>query len=395
MASTNVWDSGSQMNSAVLQEHQLSLQSRSPVAESTSPAKHSNSFAICDDDSDDGCEAQPFWKGIQCLLLADDIDAELSDLVFSVDGVLVDLEILRPYSTKRHVPVSRAVANHITGGVLPADARILQNGRLAPIKSASYRLTLPLDEHAKQGGRWLACGNSFFNFVLKQWQPESRLVAYLPMRHVLYCVFAPAEDALFLKLGYRALGNKRKEAVVQYVEKKTKKLRITNVLGAGLFLMPLPESHTCFDAPEKAAEESLKSAIRTSRHLRANPSGSRGEFVAFSSSLEYYFVKAKPGKGTTLQALTSTLQDFTGDPNLKPFRSVMTPGQVRAGRTKLIEWRGPLETPNVSQRLALPRVSALLSWQKRHKLRGFSRRVSRSLRGRLPFSKRRRKAWSI
>eukprot|EP00435_Cladocopium_sp_Y103_P056603 s574_g19.t1 len=378
-----------------------------PLTTDHSPAKSSpNPKFSADDDSDDGVGPdRQRWYAIERILLVDDNPEEVAELTFSVAGVLLDLDVLRPYCAKRHIAISKAVAQHLTGGILPGNARVLQSGRLALNKSSCYKLTLPFDENARQGaGRWLSCGKSFFNFVLKQWQPATGLVSYLPRRHLLYCAFAPAEDALFVKLGFRALGDRKPESVVRYVEQKTRKLRMTNILGAGLFLMPLPDSHGCFDAPEKAAEESLKSAIRCSPHLRANPSGSNGEFVAFSGLLEYYFVKAK-GEGTALQGLGKTLRDFTGNQNLKPFRSVMTPGQVRAGRIKLVEWSDwynfQPDTKASQPRLPLPRASALLSWQKLSwkKLGAFSRRVSRGVRKLSKPSlgavyKKRRKAWS-
>lgn len=377
-------------------EAPLSIRSDSPEAEGTVPdAQISNAC----DDSDDAFE-QPPWSTTQHTLLTDNLGPrDLAELHFSVVGVLVDLSILRGRGAKRHVPISRAVAIHLTGGILPSDERVLQHGRLAPVQMPGYKLTLPLDEHARQGaGRWLACGNIFFNFVLQQWQPMSRLVAYLPGRHVLYCAFRPAEDALFVKLGYRALGDSKRESIVRYVEKKTRHLRMTNVPGAGLFLMPLPESHHCFDAPARAAEESLKSAVRSSRHLQVSPSGHNCELVSFSNSLEYYFVKSK-GEGTVLEALAHTLQDFASNSELKPLRSVMTPGQFRAGRTRLIEWHEPLASPLPSHavQMQLPRASAVRS---RQKLGAFSRRVSQVHRVRqlskpsLPSAKRRRRARS-
>ena len=381
-----------------MEETQLTTDQSPAKSASPNPKIHGDN---CDDDSDDGVTPdRQRWYAIQRILLIDDNPEEVAELSFSVAGVLLDLDVLRPYCAKRHITISRAVAEHLTGGILPGNARVLQSGRLAPNSSACFKLTLPFDENARQGaGRWLACGKSFFNFVLKQWQPMTGLVSYLPRRHLLYCAFTPAEDALFVKLGYRALGDNKPEAVVRYVEQKTRKLRLTNVLGAGLFLMPLPDSHGCFDAPQKAAEESLKSAICSSPHLRANPSGSKGEFVAFSGLLEYYFVKAK-GRGTALQALGNTLRDFTGNQRLEPYRSVMTPGQVRAGRTKLVKWSDWFtfqpDTKASQSRLPLPRASALLSCQK---LGAFSRRVSRGVRKLSQprpgaIYKKRRKAWS-
>ena len=330
-----------------------------------------------------------FWK-IQKTLMAEQIEA--GSLSFSVEGVLVHLDLLKS-SSRRRVEISNAVAEHLTGGVL-CDTRILQHGRLVRVSAnATYMLNLPVESEGNQGRILSLGGSTFFNFLLKQWQPMSRLGAYMPGRNVLYCSFTPADDALFVKVGYHALGDERRESIIRYVEKKTERLRITNRAGAGLFVMPLPKTHDCFADPAKAAEESLKSAIRSSSRLEASPSSRNGELVSFSGSLEYYFIKAQPGEGTSLQALVHALQDFTGNPCLKPLRSVMTPGPFRAGRRFLQDWRGPYQNVSNST-FPLPRMSNMCSRQKVGRFARVSHLSKCLSRGALPAGKRRRRALS-
>ncbi|CAJ1373590.1 unnamed protein product [Effrenium voratum] len=267
------------------------------------------------------------------------------DLRFSTQGVLVDVEELQT-CRRRHVPISSAVATQLTAGILPGDTRVLRSGRLARLSSANYALMRP----GEASERVLTCGRAFFNFLLKRWQPMTRLVAYMPGRHVLYCAFTRKEDALFIKVGYRTLNGKR-ESIVNYIEKKTAKLRLTNVSGAGLFIMHLPQNHACFKDPARAAEESLKLAIRSSEQLQASPSGHHGEIGTFSSSLEYYFVKAQ--QGAVLPALTSVLRDFTGDQSLVPLRCV-----AALRRKRLLAWEAESAAGSLGSLGSLPLLPA-------------------------------------
>ena len=338
---------------------------------------------VHDDDSQvDTCQVgQPDFPEVQKTLLRDE-DLQAGLLSFTVRGIFVELEVLKN-NTRMRIEISNAVADYLTDGArrLLGEVRVLQHGRLARLpESASCALVLPLvhvQSDAALGGRILSCNNVFFNFLLKQWQPMSRLGVYMPGGHVLYCVFTPADDALFIKVGYRALGESKRETIIAYVEKKTERLRITNVPGAGIFVMPLPQTHKCFADPAKAAEESLKSAIRASPWIIASPSSYNGELISFSQSMEYYFIKAQAGEGSSLQALVNTLKDFTGDPNLQPLRSLMTPGPFRAGRRRLYDWKGSYESPILpgehhssgsSQpkrwKFPLPRLSNMCSRQK-------------------------------
>ena len=226
---------------------------------------------------------------------------------FQVRGILVELENLQ--AEEEHVAISKTLAEQLTGGVA-CDVRVLHSGRLMKISPESFRLSLPRGA-AQQKGRLLCSERCFFNFLMKRWQPMAGLSAYLRAEPVLYCAFRPLGDALFLKVGYRALG-KNQAAIINYLETKTEKLRITNVAGAGVFIMPLPLSHRCFPDPARAAEESLKSAIRC---LPVTPTGHKGEFAAFSHSMEYYFLK----EANSLKLLQEALRSFSQDPLAEAF----------------------------------------------------------------------------
>ncbi|CAE7427282.1 unnamed protein product [Symbiodinium sp. CCMP2456] len=335
-----------------------------------------------------------------------------SSIRFSTRGISVHVQGIE-HNTTKSIPISKVVAKHLAGS-LPTDARVLKGGRLCRVGRESGEQSvckLVLDDSSPgrdNSSRLLVCDSVFFNFAAIQWQPLSRRGVYMSPRHMLYCAFVPTDNLLFIKVGYRAMADKRNEAILKYIEQKTKRLRITNIAGAGVFLMPLPKSHEAFKDPARAAEESLKSAIRCSKVLHASPSGSNMEFVTFSSSLEYFLVKSKEGEareGSALQALTQTLRDFTGDGELRPLRAVATPpsGKYgRSGRRRLLPWSEkldflrPRQPPPVA---GLARPSSVRSRQFIAKMasnRGaFAHRLSRRLRDpSLPRAKKRRKAKS-
>ncbi|CAE7234824.1 Jmjd8, partial [Symbiodinium sp. KB8] len=250
------------------------------------------------------------------------------------------------HNTTKCIPISKVVAKHLAGS-LPTDARVLKGGRLCRVgrKSGDQSACKLMSDDSSPGQdnstRLLVCDSVFFNFAAKQWQPLSRLGVYMSPRHLLYCAFVPTDNLLFIKVGYRAMADKRDEPILKYIE-QTKRLHITNIAGAGVFLMPLPKSHEVFKDPARAAEESLKSAIRCSKVLHASPSGRNMEFVTFSSSLEYFLVKSKEGEareGSALQALTQTLRDFTGDGELRPLRAVAAPPSKKYGRPSSVRSR--------------------------------------------------------
>lgn len=330
---------------------------------------------------------------------------------FFTRGISVHVQGIE-HNTQKCIPISKVVAKHLAGS-LPTDARVLKGGRLCRVGRESGEQSvcklMSDDNSAGQDNRsrLLVCDSVFFNFAAKQWQPLSRRGVYMSPRQILYCAFVSTDNLLFVKVGYRSMADKRNEAILQYIEQKTKRLRITNIVGAGVFLMPLPKSHEAFNDPARAAEESLKSAIRCSKVLHASPSGSNMEFVTFSSSLEYFLVKSKEGEareGSALQALTQTLRDFSGDGELRPLRAVATPPSRkygRSGRRRLLPWSEKLDflhhlpPPPVA---GLARPSSVRSRQMIAKMGStgpFARRLSRRLRDpSLPRAKKRRKAKS-
>ena len=277
---------------------------------------------------------------------------------FQVRGILVEVENMEAH-LEEHVVISNALAEHLAGGVA-CDVRVLHSGRLMKISPESFRLSLPTAKLAHGKGRLLCSDRTFFNFLMKRWQPMAGLSAYLRAEPVLYCAFRPLGDALFLKVGYRSLG-KNMASIINYLETKTETLRITNVPGAGVFVMPLPESHRCFPDPARAAEESLKSAVRC---LPVSPTGHKGEFASFSHSMEYYFLKEKNG----LKLLAEALRGFAQDPLLNPYRAVARGlGRRRQGRCRLLEWHEPFATERAQPALGWLRMSLVRSRQIRNR----------------------------
>jgi len=248
--------------------------------------------------------------------------------------------------------VSADVAAQLTRGFTPKGRAVsLQAGGLSALEPGdAFRLILQRDGK----GHILAGGTAFFNFLLGLWMPLSRLPAYVPSRKVLYCAFCPQKSPicessaplLLVKLGFRSLGELEEDSLIRYVEKKTRVLRLTNVPGAGLFVLPPPESHRSLEDPARAAEESLKAALLGSPELRAVPSGHRAEVATFSSSLEYLWVAARRPGFAPLQALTGALRDFSGDATLEPRRAFASDLREaasalyrrRGGRKRLVQW---------------------------------------------------------
>ena len=155
----------------------------------------------------------------------------------------------------------------------------------------------------------------WFSFLTSRWQRWSGITKYAKTRkQVLYCAFAPHHDAiyasekdcLFLKYGYYSYTGKCSSELINYIEKKTKNLQLTNIDGAGIFEFPIPESHTSmqFHDVAAAAEESLRSVLITDellecRHVRSDAAPSH---IANTSS-EYMLIRSKVAANTTLQSL--------------------------------------------------------------------------------------------
>ncbi|CAK0805195.1 unnamed protein product [Prorocentrum cordatum] len=259
-----------------------------------------------------------------------------------------------------HVP--RDVALVLAGGAEPRGRRVLHSGRLEafePGRGCHLR---------RDGDGWMLVVSGrpcqvCFNFASKRWQPLCLFLrgACAPASEVLYLAFVPERGRgsraggprLFVKLGYRELAGAQcnlrgdASALVNYIEKKSPLLRLTNVTGAGCFVFPPPADHGCFTRPGRAAEACLKDELLNTRHLSVTPSGHRGEVGVFSASLEYFFVEAPRGSGASaLAALARVLRAFSGDPGLLPQRAQATSGGgVRLGRKRLRPWPEPLPLP--------------------------------------------------
>ena len=122
---------------------------------------------------------------------------------------------------------------------------------------------------------------------------------------------------------------------------------VTDARGAGMFVFPVPAHHDIFSRPGIAAEASLKTALLHDAHLVATPSGHQADVTAFSTSLEYLFLEARPDlykansklAAFPLALLTQSLRSFSGDASLRPQRSVATGGRgLRRGRKRLAQW---------------------------------------------------------
>lgn len=269
---------------------------------------------------------------------------------FSARGIHLHLPSLKGYKG-RIVPLSTCVALRFAEGVAPGACVGLQSGRLARWAAAcDYQL-----QSAAEAQGWLLVADSraFFNFVLRRWQPLSLAKgAYSTVRELVYVAFTPARNAgpagggpaLFVKLGYREIQEDEDgdyAALIGYVEKKSRRLQLTNVEGAGIFIFSAPESHGVFARPCRAAEASLKTELLHSEEVLVTPSGHLGDVGAFSASLEYLFVEAPPGSSQLpLQALTQLLRSFTGDLALSPqlCSTASDGGSIRRGRKRLRPW---------------------------------------------------------
>lgn len=303
-----------------------------------------------DDDSADereGAAATPL-QVFSMLRCTDPAIAQ--EITFEISGIHVVVEGLEGYR-ERSVRLSHAAAMRLAGGVAPEVCVALQSGQLAPLRATrSFHL-----QRADFGWRLVANSGSFFNFQLHRWQPLSSKAAYSPVTELLYVAFSPAlrpRDAtgalaLFVKLGYRELAEDQEDAgshdsLVGYIEKKSDRLRITNVPGAGVFVFRPPPSHCIFARPCRAAEASLKTHLLHSGDVVVTPSGHCGEVGTFSASLEYFFVEpagAAERRVSTLAALAHALRDFTGNQHLMPVRAgASSGGGLRRGCKRLLPW---------------------------------------------------------
>lgn len=129
------------------------------------------------------------------------------------------------------------------------------------------------------------------------------------------------------------------DSIIGYLEKKSAKLQLTNVPGAGIFVFDVPRSHQVFARPGRAAEASLKTELIHCNELIVTPTGHNGDIGAFSASLEYFFLEQSGSGHSPLAALTCFLQAFTSNENLLPQRAVAKiGGDMRCGRKHLQPW---------------------------------------------------------
>jgi len=280
-------------------------------------------------------------ESLLCSLLTNDADRARS-LQYSTQGCAIDFPALRTHR-QYVVHLSETIAMALSGGMSPCSCIALQSGRLAPLSPAQmYQLRLI-------NGKWLlAADNACFNFVLRRWQPMNVVShgPYADVKDVLYVAFVPQKlrgtNALFVKIGYRELAGGEvadHNSLIGYLEKKSTRIQLTNIPGAGMFVFDVPDNHKVFDRPGRAAEASLKTEMLHCRELQVTPTGDSGEVGTFSASLEYYFVSTSSPDMGALEALTLLLQQFTGNSRLKPRRAVATAeGGPRRGRKRLRSW---------------------------------------------------------
>lgn len=337
--------------------------------------------AAADDDSGNEASDLLWCRAAQERLarsLADGNDAVASKLHFVSVGAHVRIEELRAVRERR-VPVSELVAATLAGGMDPSCCVALHSGRLVRFDGVErYRLQ-------RSGTDWLlvaevADGHAFFNFAIGLWQPLQMAThgPYAPMVELLYVAFAPERSpgprgggkALFVKLGYRELATDRGEkdyaSLVSYVEKKSRKLRITNNPGAGIFIFRPSRCHDAFLRRCRAAEASLKSEFLNCGELVVTPTDVRGNIGTFSASLEYLFIEERAGAANPfgpLPALTGALRRFAGNPDLLPYHAFAAAAAAddsgpqqqlqqgratlpqRCGSKRLWPWAEPLPSP--------------------------------------------------
>lgn len=300
------------------------------------------SFSLDDDDSvEEDCSA------LKCMLATGSL-AALARLRYSTRGHKVYIEGLRGCKGQA-LQLSATLARVFAHDTDPSSCVGLQNGRLTAFgRSSDFQLK-------KVQNGWLLVADSrlFFNFVLRRWQPLNLAIGgpYAAVSELLYVAFVPEHSpgpiaggkALFVKLGYRELADGEgldQHALIGYVEKKSRRLRLTNVRGAGLFVFSAPPGHDVFARPCRAAEASLKTELLHSDLVKVMPSGHLGDLGTFSASLEYFFVEAAGSHcSDPLAALTQFLRDFTNSPGLMPqLAQASDGGGLRRGRKRLKSW---------------------------------------------------------
>lgn len=312
-----------------------------------------------------------------------------ANATYTVKGIEVQLPCLHG-CTARLVPISDALALGISGGIHPSACTALQSGKLAPLKGSGFALHRTVGAWLLVAGErsfWIRARRerstrSFFNFLLRLWQPLHLALTgpYACSTEHLYFAFRPEESCpsgpgLFAKLGFKTFceGTDETEAVITYVETKTSQLRLTNTPGAGIFLFPVPECYRSFSRPGRAAEASLKALLLHNEELQVTPSGHLADTDTFSAALEYFFLEARGAHGV-LDAMTRMLRQFSGDPTLVPRRcaALSAGGGTRSGRKRLKSWMpgDPLGTKATRVRRSLmfssPAQTLRTRWHRRN-----------------------------
>jgi hypothetical protein len=220
----------------------------------------------------------------------------------------------------------------------------------------------------------LHCGKEwFYNNLIHLWQLSTDLGKYLTdQRQTLYVAFeTKASGKLFSKFGYYSYkqGDGDNE-LINYLEKKTTYLQITNMPEAGVFVFPVLSSHlNCgLSSPAKAAEASLKNTLLYCDELCCTPVGSDGEGTGAAHSEFLWMATPRPGKlnmhlhmnklscgyayekndgPVTLKALTAVLRAFSGDSSLQPRRAVATKlvGSTKSGHKRFVTWSDECHIP--------------------------------------------------
>jgi len=183
------------------------------------------------------------------------------------------------------------------------------------------------------------------------------------------CVPFPNDTTkLFVKVGYRCLGEGEEELIIGYLEGKSqhfKGLSARECHDAFIYMFRLPNkfkaaalASTVLDRPELSAEQALKrrffgSALNNSKLLavpcdrNGNPAPDENtEFFKVSASSQFSLdgiqrFDASLSCSNAYEALTEDLRDFSEEPALMPCRPVVNRGhRAVAGRAdkKILLW---------------------------------------------------------
>lgn len=147
-------------------------------------------------------------------------------------------------------------------------------------------------------GHVLCCGGWFWNCVNQCWQSTVDLPKYATkkQRQALYVAFVPQScGRFFAKFGYytfkKRCSNCSDSELINYIEKKSPLLRITDEVGAGVFVLPIPTSHVGFVNPAIAAEASLKAKLFGSADLHCTQTNETDSDIGWNYSWDNWKVE--------------------------------------------------------------------------------------------------------